>query len=138
MVFIRDALSGNVERWSPEAEGKIYFILKLGNTKIGLLFVYNPPVNSPYANEDFLGEIEEDLASMEHAGVTDFLILGDFNARTGSLDDRVPPGILDEDDGEVEEDGIENIPERASMDNTWNSRGVELIDFAKSTSTCIF
>ena len=138
MVFIRNALIRCIRRWKPQANGVMYFIVELNSTKIGLIFLYNPPTGSPYANEEQLDEIEEELISLERMGVDEFLLMGDFNARTATVDDRVPVDQLDDDeDTDLPDIQAVTIPERASMDRVCNDRGLRLIDFVKSASLCI-
>lgn len=100
-------------------------------------FVYNQPQDSPYSDPELLDKIQDDV--LRFADLTSYVfILGDFNARTGELDDRaltggrsnllqIPDFIADE----VE------VQARSSQDKEVNTYGKKLVQFCIETSFCL-
>lgn len=93
--------------------------------------IYYAPTNSPYANDNVLEIIVEELpAHVLSNNVTDIYLMGDFNGRTGTLPDA---------DCENSYDGspANDIPERYNQDRVTNLRGEELLDLCKRTGLII-
>ena len=96
--------------------------------------VYIPPEQSPYFNRFVFDEIEETLL---HIDSDKMILLGDFNARTASLDDFV---TVDNDEHTLFDEppdlmALFNVPrKRSSCDNTTNNHGNRLIDVCTSLS----
>ena len=52
-----------------------------------LCSTYIPPVNSPYFDKNSFHNIESDILEFERYGKNYMMLIGDFNARTGLLND---------------------------------------------------
>jgi hypothetical protein len=72
-------------------EHVIWLRAKVGGQVIIVGFVYNQPRDSPYTSISLYEDLQDDIIS--HISVSEkVFILGDFNARTGRLDDRASTG----------------------------------------------
>ena len=102
--------------------------------RLYLCTVYNPPENSPYVNFNCFNELEETLLNMDAESV---ILTGDFNARTGEMNDFLDrDDILDDTGGDItiiEQMKLHNINiKRKTMDRITNNFGHKLIDFCIS------
>ena len=93
--------------------------------------VYLGPEGSPYQNRNVFYELEQTIMYLNFDSVC---MLGDFNARTGSMNDLITSTI-------PEEDGCGQdyfyIPKRTSQDTNTNNLGKELIEFCKTFEIAI-
>ena len=101
-----------------------------------LCAVYIPPESSKYADITAFDSLEQDMVFLRNRYPNcDFIIAGDFNARTSDL-----PDFIDENNTYlpgVEANGFENEREtslRFSCDKEVNNYGRRLLDLCKSTS----
>ena len=62
------------------------FFTKLDDN-ILLCIAYNPPVNSQYYKDDLIEDIRNDILDLTCNHSTSVMIIGDFNARIGNLQD---------------------------------------------------
>ena len=111
--------------------------------KLAIGFVYNPDQSSVYADPEFFVSLEEEMCKLEeeHPGVR-FLLLGDFNARTGNEREFV---IGDEED--VSTNGPIQLPDwypftgrpkqRNSKDELVNAWGRKLLEWSRLNSLLI-
>ena len=104
----------------PNSESVIW--LKMEKEVFG--FVYNPPVGSVYAEEDFFDSLSARLIELQDSVVH---CAGDFNARVGSNSDKLE---------EYQEDGIYDlggsiVGERRSMDGVCNVSGAKLLELCR-------
>ena len=105
--------------------------------KFRIAFLYNQPIESQYTNENILELLQHQM--VDHGDIGNVVILGDFNARTAYLDDR----LLGEDDYHYipyipnETDLVMNEEPRPrnSKDKLFaNQYGRDLIQFCSNTS----
>ena len=139
IVFIREKYKTFVRETKGTCKDIVFLILELNHSQIALGFAYNPHPSSPYANDEFLDELEEDILQIRSMGVEDILLMGDWNARTGELDDivrgeadgdpAVPYSILP--DNYVPSP---DLAQRSNEDKIVNRAGLNLVEFMKSLS----
>ncbi|CAC5386352.1 E3.2.1.14 [Mytilus coruscus] len=104
--------------------------LLLDDKELLLGCVYIPPENSKYASKEVFTEIEDELLHLQH-NRCNIALLGDFNAKTRTLDDFVVPDdslfeVLDNfDDNELL---VYLFSEDTSSVNNY---GYKLLDFCK-------
>ena len=94
-----------------------------------LCTVYIPPENSDYANSCVFNQLEEDMVALETIFPScKFLITGDFNARTGLLDDfcKDSPFLPNHCDEAFEDSSADT--KRFSVDQVCNNYGKLLIN----------
>ena len=108
---------------------------------IVLGIIYNPPDTSRYKDPNFFDNLESTLTNISSSsGDKSVILLGDFNARTGTLDD-----ILENDNVNNNEDlntkwyiEIANAAfKRTNTDTITNSNGPKLVEFCKNTNMII-
>ncbi|KAK7499247.1 hypothetical protein BaRGS_00009507 [Batillaria attramentaria] len=91
--------------------------------------VYIPPEGSTYANTDFFVQLQDCIVAL---GLNNLCLLGDFNARTGTLNDIIEGDVNDGLDvlfeGRIQQS---NIPRRLNTDCGTNNMGFRLVDFCK-------
>jgi exonuclease III len=106
---------------------------------IFVCFLYIPPSNSVYFNlvdTDYFELLEYNIRKYSDNGKV--AVIGDLNARCGSRSDILEPStIFDRFIHVIEQDDNENyiniLPVRKSMDTITNSSGMKLIDILLST-----
>ena len=89
--------------------------------------VYIEPSNSKYFNANAYIDLQNTIGYFD---VDNICLLGDFNSRTGNLND-----LLEENcyvDHLVDANVSQDIPERTSQDKQTNTMGLELINFCKA------
>ena len=152
-VIYKQSLSENIVFLNTKCEFIQWMKFKnmktLSDTLIG--GVYIPPENSKYSSKDAFDEIEEDLLSLL-GSINNYALIGDFNARTKTLDDFTIPAdefvdfVNDEIDCDVREFLYDyqtlvklNISlERVSQDKARpNTFGYKLADFCKKCNMYI-
>jgi exonuclease III len=89
---------------------------------------YIPPEKSQYYDKDIFEEFENDINQISPS--SNIIILGDFNARTGKLNDA----LSDEGNKHVPDKSEQShqTPERESFDLTVNNHGENLIEICKN------
>ena len=90
-------------------------------TDYALGLYYVPCESSRHWDKNLFDEIQEDIACLKRQS-SHILLMGDFNARRGKLDDYVE---LDE--------GVSEVPRRSNRDEKVNTNGRMLIDLRKTT-----
>ena len=109
-----------------------------------LINVYDSPINGSYKKRMKMMSTDELVTTLEHlqevaAGIPineDIILLGDFNARTGKINDILPPDSrLNEDQSEIY-DGI-TLPERNNSDQKLNTNGRPFIELVQTLGLCI-
>ena len=113
-----------------------------------LASVYIPPQQSRFFNQDEFELFERDIMSLRSQHDL-FLMLGDFNAQTGTLDDFIPADNFLSDhfhfddetvrfyDQKCELERLGIKTKRSSMDKKKNNTGYQLIDVCKNLYLCI-
>ncbi|CAG2234601.1 unnamed protein product [Mytilus edulis] len=101
--------------------------VKFENTSKDLEFIlyscYLPPENSSRGRDaqSFLAHLLTQIYM--HSDCVNILLVGDFNARIGSLSETL--------------NQIDNIPKRIAIDNSINQHGHEFIDFLNEAKFCV-
>ena len=104
---------------------------------INLVNVYNSPANGSYKKRRKLSG-DDDVTTLEHLtellanipASEDIALLGDLNARTGTLEDTLTPSGFTDCNNELEEPinvRTGGIPARNNMDHTLNANGKPFI-----------
>ena len=122
--------------------------LKFSNKAYGKPFilgaVYIPHEGSKYYSNDIFDEINDDCAKIKSKYNIPLLLIGDFNARTGLLDDFLPTNeLLEAETGlelldDPEADGRTILEKmdvpivRYNQDKHTNNNGYQLIDLCKT------
>ena len=113
-----------------------------------LASVYIPPQQSRFFNQDEFELFERDIMSLRSQHDL-FLMLGDFNAQTGTLDDFISADNFLSDhfhfddetvrfyDQKCELERLGIKTKRSSMDKKKNNTGYQLIDVCKNLNLCI-
>ncbi|CAG2205510.1 unnamed protein product [Mytilus edulis] len=149
-VIDRPLLQTNIHRNAPKASGGVGILLsnwllkyfnvsvidktfegilgvKFENTSKDLEFIlyscYLPPENSSRGRDaqSFLAHLLTQIYM--HSDCVNILLVGDFNARIGSLSETL--------------NQIDNIPKRIAIDNSINQHGHEFIDFLNEAKFCV-
>ena len=102
--------------------------------------VYNPPDNSPYADISIFDQIENTIIDIKSQNSkTGICLLGDLNARTGTLSDQIETTdtmyedgtvMLDNDDASCTTSQSRRV--RSNSDKVINQMGRRLIDMCRS------
>ena len=90
--------------------------------------IYIPPEKSPYFDEEIFNELENDIIYFSSKG--NILLLGDFNARTGKLDD-----FISKEGNSFINDVSENSftpTKRENFDSMLNKHGKQLIEICRN------
>ena len=98
-----------------------------------LIGVYIPPEGSSYARDDSFSELEQVI--IEHDVEKDICVIGDFNARTGTLIDYVENNDFNRLNYSEAVDTLTNNGfdiSRASKDSVVNNYGHKLLDICKN------
>jgi hypothetical protein len=129
-LLVKPHLLPYIEILKGDCPGVLWFKIKqeyCGSPFVGGI-VYIPPENSPYSNITLFDSLENDLTQFDQTNFT-ICLLGDFNARSGSISDV--PLELDV--------STENVPcdigistERVSQDKTVNKYGKILVELCKN------
>ena len=103
-------------------------------------FLYNPPQDSEYTIPDFCDQLEASLQYIQANGRGDssILLLGDFNARTGDLQevDSLCEGSFQQ-DLQMDDAECDDQQPRSSLDNTINRYGRRMIQFCRDAQLWI-
>ena len=94
-----------------------------------LCLVYIPPRDSPYFDPDIFTNLENDINNLKND--YSIVLMGDFNARTGTENDFIVEGLNDF----IPHDNFplpRQIPNRNSFDGHINEHGKTLIEICKS------
>lgn len=92
------------------------------NDEILIGLTYIPPEGSKNFNSECFEQITDTLLSLESLDNKPILIMGDFNARTGELEDF----LADDEHQEI-------MPPRSNRDKSINGNGKKLIDFCRTS-----
>ena len=138
--FVRQEFTEHIQHLNSEVDDLIWLKLNMSEQPIILGSAYITPHGaSQYANDDKFLQIENDMIKFcnEYIGCK-FMLMGDFNARTGDLLDCIC------------QDGAYYIPvdsniydanyidiNRNNCDSESNVYGKQLVDLCKSASLCI-
>jgi hypothetical protein len=93
---------------------------------------YLEPEGSPYFNRNAFVELENSIAQL---GCENVCLLGDMNARTGNLDERMPDNAF-VDELIIDNEHVFVLP-RISQDNGTNTMGHELLNFCRTCNVTI-
>ena len=141
-ILVHNSLSDYITALDTDIKSTIWIRLNKNICQIPIVFglIYNPPENSPYADISIFDQIENyfvDIISLNsNAGIC---LLGDFNARTGVLSDRMETTdtkyedenvMLDNDDASCTTSESGRV--RSDCDKTINQMGRRLIDMCRS------
>jgi hypothetical protein len=131
-VYAANSIANTVNKICPSSNCDNILWVKIVlnvNDSFATAFVYNPPSESAYANSKFFEQLNGQLWEIRDLPnpPSHFLAMGDFNARTANLDDRVDIGrgyapgeeFLD----------IEEPKARNNLDTNINDHGRNLIEF---------
>ena len=108
------------------------------NNNLKICVIYNPPKNSKYYNSDLIEDIETDILDFCNDG-SQFLLIGDMNARTGIVDDYC---ISDEKNiksfiTNIDVEGNHPKTRRNNCDFQINQEGLKIIQLCKSLDLMI-
>ena len=141
-ILVHNSLSDYITVLDTDIKSTIWIRLNKNICQIPIVFglIYNPPENSPYADISIYDQIENyivDIISLNsNAGIC---LLGDFNARTGVLSDRMKTTdtkyedenvMLDNDDASCTTSESGRV--RSNCDKTINQMGRRLIDMCRT------
>ena len=140
-VYIRTELSPRCMLINDdELESKFIMWIKINNTFI-LGNAYLPHEASKHYHSDLFDELAIDICNLKSKFELPIMIVGDFNSRTGELDDfLLNDNFLDqfEDSDDVSIFKENNIPiQRSNCDRSINNNGRRLIELCKTHSLCI-
>ena len=76
-------IDGVLEIKNTESNCVLWLYLEQFSIFLGAIYI--PPSNSKYYNDDLFDEIIDDISYITSVYDTPFLLMGDFNARTGHL-----------------------------------------------------
>ena len=109
----------------------------IGHTKDIFIFVVYVRYGVPSSSHTVLDDLESSMSELCHIG--DSIIMGDFNARTGDLEDIDinSKKIWTENVPFSDTDHLEHIATRQNCDKIINNYGKEVIDLCKSTDHII-
>ena len=113
---------------TPTKCNDVMWVLLNGEEEIIIGATYNHPVNSKFTNEHFFEELEEEVGYLDvnYAG-TKRVIVGDFNARTGTqMEWELTPRRKY---GETEIEREIQLDSRNNQDKEINTAGRRLINF---------
>ena len=107
---------------------------------IAIINVYDSPTNSSYKKST-----DDDQTTLEHVSNliakipidTGIVLMGDFNARIGSLLDLETPHFDPRSDFETFTCSKADLPPRSSRDNKINSNGRPFVEFLKANNLAI-
>jgi hypothetical protein len=141
-VFVKNELIENKLVSQVKSENKNVLWFKISKDLVGVDVlcgaVYFEPENSKYANSECFELLENEISN--HLN-TNILIIGDFNARTGSLTDVISDDIYNPiencDNNEVLSCVDCTIAPRVSKDCKINNYGRQLISVCKNTGLII-
>jgi hypothetical protein len=90
-VLIRSKFSQNFKQLKGDSNYVLWFACDLALTGDPIVFgaVYIPPQDSPYYRSEHIDLIEQDLVNLTSDNDARVCLLGDFNARTGLMNDFV-------------------------------------------------
>ena len=151
-IGIRKALSAGASEVSTSQCDDILIVklkAKFFNLEkdVNLVNVYNSPANGSYKKRRHMTE-DNFTTTLEH--LSDFIIkipacedialLGDLNARTGTLEDTLTPSCFTDCSNELEEPfnvDITKIPARNNTDHTLNAYGKPFIELVQTSGLII-
>ena len=141
-VLVHNSLSDYITVLDTDIKSTIWIRLDKSICQIPIVFglIYNPPENSPYADISIFDQIENTIVDIisqnSNAGIS---LLGDFNARTGVLSDRMESINTKYEDGHVMLDNddascttSQSGRLRSNSDKIINQMGRRLIDMCRS------
>ena len=111
--------------------------------------IYIPPVNSSYSHGDEFDILCHDIIDLHAEYDLPFLLIGDFNARSGTQKDyvsldkhitentNVPEEVNETFYNEVDMENLGILPQRANKDTKCDNNGRKLLDLCKSTGLVI-
>ena len=111
--------------------------------------IYIPPVNSSYSHGDEFDILCHDIIDLHAEYDLPFLLIGDFNARSGTQKDyvsldkhitentNVPEEVNETFYNEVDMENLGILPQRANKDTKCDNNGCKLLDLCKSTGLVI-
>ena len=127
-IFVKENLSKFFSGENTDNEDTIWVKIKKdisgGNNDI---FIGTHYVSPTKASADKTAKLMEDISAFQAKGHV--LINGDFNARTGNIDDTISQ---DKYDGDLGIENDETPPKRNSQDKKLNKRGEDMLDMCKS------
>ena len=144
-IYVRDDIFDEVQVLNDHTvtDCVLWVKLSIKSSKFSIYLgaVYIPHENSKYFTNDIFDSIIFDVASLKSKTDIPFLLLGDFNSRTGTLDDfmEVDPELVEYFDLEHDSNAKElfnyyNLPlKRANEDKIVNKNGTNLIELCKTT-----
>jgi hypothetical protein len=136
IVYAKSGVKASVVEVESNSRGSVWVKCQKNESVFLLCFVYNPPADSKYSLPMFYEDLA--LAVIEVGSLVNdeapILLLGDFNARAGQLDDSPVVAQEESEDrvGVLWETEVA-LRSRNSVDNTSNAEGRKLIDFCSVT-----
>ena len=92
--------------------------------------VYIHDITSKYYDDNIFEELNRDILKFSDEGTT-VLLMGDFNARTGNLNDNYEESAHGDQHIPIS-NTFTNIPNRSNCDNILNTHGEKVIKFCKA------
>lgn len=132
-LLVKDSIIGRFQQLPSKSNNIVWTLHKTNECIYLYCGVYFAPTNSPYASDNVLEVLQEELPlHIFNYRVNDVLIMGDFNARTGTLPDTDQNNRHDNDSS-----WSEDIPKRCNSDKYTNPRGEALLNFCKRSGLLI-
>ena len=144
-IYVRDEVFDKIQILTDETVTECMLWVKLSIKSSTFSFylgaVYVPHEKSNYFKNDIFDNIIFDVATLKSKTDLPFIILGDFNSRTGELDDfmEICPELKEYFELEIDDNAKElfqkyHIPlKRKNEDRVVNKNGINLIDLCKAT-----
>ena len=141
-TLVHNSITDHVTVLDTDINSTMWIRLDKRLCQIPIVFglVYNPPDNSPYADISIFDQIENTIIDIKFQNSkTGICLLGDLNARTGTLSDRIETTDTMYEDGTVMLDNddascttSQNRRVRSNSDKAINQMGRRLIDMCRS------
>ena len=141
-VIVRDALVGKMTIKSGSSRNVMWVHAKPEVLGQEVIFgaVYIPPQGSKYLGDrdDVFGRIKADIADFKHRTGAALCMIGDFNARTGCLQDvHVRDEFFEVATGIDLLQDADDLPARANEDSVVAAHGRHLINLCLECNVCI-
>ena len=142
-LYVRNGILDKIDMHNEDtlSDSILWAKLTVNTLQFYLGVTYLPHENSVFNNNDIYENIMLDIATLKSKYDIPFVLIGDFNARTGLMSDfvSIAPALIDECglESDVDVEGVfkkYNIPiERFNEDLTVNKNGKKLIELCEIT-----